>query len=62
MDAFWSSATATVNGNKDKLDLGIRLSALVGLKGPYIYGGPCLPDHDHCGYEVAAQVTFVLEA
>ena len=55
LDAFWSSATATVDGNKDKLDLGIHLSALVGLKGPYIHEGP-LPDYDHCGYEVAAQI------
>ena len=55
LDAFWSSATATVDGNKDKLDLGLRLSGLVGLKGPYIHEGP-LPDYDHCGYEVAAQI------
>jgi hypothetical protein len=55
LDAFWSTATATVQGNKDKLELGIHLSALVGLKGPYIHEGP-LPDYDHCGYEVAAQI------
>jgi hypothetical protein len=55
LDAFWSSATATVNGNKDKLVLGLCLSRLVGLDGPYIHEGP-LPDFDHCGYEVAIQM------
>ena len=55
LDAFWSSATATVHGNKDKLDLGIHLSKLVGLRGPYIHEGP-FPDYDHCGYEVAVQI------
>lgn len=55
LDACWSSATATVNGNRDKLQLGIQMSALVGLDGPYLHKGP-LPDHDHCGYEVAMQM------
>jgi hypothetical protein len=55
LDAFWSSATSTVNGNKDKLVLGLRLSRLVGLDAPYIHEGP-LPSHDHCGYEVAIQM------
>jgi hypothetical protein len=35
--------------------MGIRLSRLVGLDGPYIHQGP-LPSHDHCGYEVAIQI------
>jgi hypothetical protein len=55
LDAFWCTATATVQGNKDKLDLGIRLSGLVGLEGPYIHEGP-FPDYDHCGYEAAVQI------
>jgi hypothetical protein len=55
LDALWSTASATVHGNKDKIDMGLRLSGLVGLQGPYIHEGP-LPDYDHCGYEVAAQV------
>jgi hypothetical protein len=55
LDAFWSSAASTVNGNRDKLVVGIRLSRLVGLDGPYIHEGP-LPSHDHCGYEVAIQM------
>ena len=55
LDAFWSSATSTVNGNRDKLVMGLRLSRLVGLDGPYIHQGP-LPNHDHWGYEVAVQM------
>jgi hypothetical protein len=55
LDAFWSSAAATVNGNRDKLVVGIRLSKLVGLEGPYLHEGP-LPDHDHCGCKVAIQM------
>jgi hypothetical protein len=55
LDAFWCTATATVYGNKDKLDLALSLSELVGLDGPCIHIGP-LPSHDHCGYEVAAQM------
>jgi hypothetical protein len=55
LDAFWSSASATVNGNRDRLVAGLRLSELVGLQGPYVHEGP-LPDHDHCGYEVAVQM------
>lgn len=55
LDACWSSATATVNGNQDKLQLAIRMLALVGLEGPYLHKGP-LPDHDHCGYKVAMQM------
>jgi hypothetical protein len=55
LDAFWSSATATVNGNRDKLRLGLKMSELVGLTGPYVHDGP-LPNHDHCGYEVAVQI------
>jgi hypothetical protein len=35
--------------------MGIRLSKLVGLDGPYVHEGP-LPSHDHCGYEVAVQM------
>jgi hypothetical protein len=55
LDAFWSSATSTVIGNRDKLEMGLRLSRMVGLDGPYIHQGP-LPSHDHCGYEVAIQM------
>ena len=52
LDAFWSRATGTVNGQRDKLALAIKLSGLVGLKGPCKHEGP-LPDFDHCGYEAA---------
>jgi hypothetical protein len=55
LDAFWSSASSTVNGNRDKLALGIRLSRMIGLDGPLVHDGP-LPSFDHCGYEVAAQM------
>lgn len=55
LDVFWSSSSATVNGNRDKLVLGFRLSRLVGLEGPCILEGP-LPAFDHCGYDVAIQM------
>jgi hypothetical protein len=55
LDAFWSRATSTVNGHRDRAAFGLRLSALVKLKGPYVHRGP-LPTHDHCGYEVAIQM------
>jgi hypothetical protein len=55
LDVFWSSATPTVQGNRDKLAMGLRLSLMVGLKGPFVHEGP-LPDYDHCGYEVAIEM------
>jgi hypothetical protein len=55
LDAFWSRASDTVAGNRDKLRLGMRMSELVGLDGPYVQDGP-LPSFDHCGYEVAVQM------
>jgi hypothetical protein len=55
LDAFWSSATATVNGNREKINMSLRMSRLVGLDGPYNHAGP-LPSHDHCGYEIAIEI------
>ena len=55
MDAMWSRASSTVRGQRDRLAFGLKMSALVGLEGPYEHHGP-LPDHDHCGYEVATQM------
>jgi hypothetical protein len=40
LDTFWSGAAATVRGNKDKLAEGLRMSAAVGLAGPYETDGP----------------------
>jgi hypothetical protein len=57
LDAFWSWAAATVRGNKDKLEEGLRMSAAVRLAGPYETDGP-LPEFDHCGYEVAIQMVL----
>ena len=55
LDAFWSSESVTVLGNKGKINMSLKLSALVGLQGPYLHDGP-FPAYDHCGYEVAIQM------
>jgi len=39
------------------VEKGIRLSARMGIKGPYLDPGP-FPMHDHCGYEVALQMVL----
>jgi hypothetical protein len=57
LDACWSRATSTVSGNASQIRQGLRLSASVGLSGPYYPPGP-LPRHDHCGYEVAIQMVL----
>jgi hypothetical protein len=57
LDALWSRATSTVETNADRLSLGIRLSRMVGLDGPYVHQGP-YPPYDHCGYEVAVQMVL----
>eukprot|EP00978_Attheya_sp_CCMP212_P011834 scaffold29388_cov54-Attheya_sp.AAC.2 len=55
LDAFWSRSTATVSGHKDNLNQTLKFSRLLGMEGPFIQDGP-LPGHDHCGYEVAADM------
>ena len=55
LDAFWSSASSTVEGNMRKTKLALNFSSRLGLKGPYSQDGP-LPNYDHCGYEVAIQM------
>jgi len=55
LDAFWSRESNTVRANADRAERQIRLSDLVGLKGPFIQEDK-LPDHDHCGYEVAVEI------
>jgi hypothetical protein len=55
LDAFWSRARSTVEQNTRKVLEGLKISARLGLLGPYLDPGP-LPVHDHCGYEVALQV------
>ena len=58
LDACWSRATSTVSGNASLLiRQGLRLSASVGLEGPYYPPGP-VPGHDHCGYKVAIQMVL----
>ena len=52
LDAFWSRASGTVTQNAKRAQMGIELSSLVGLQGPYEDAGTN-PDYDHCGYEVA---------
>jgi hypothetical protein len=59
LDAFWSRAEDTVNGNRDKLANTLTLSSLVGLRGgPCVHDGP-YPDYDHCGYEVAINMLLL---
>jgi hypothetical protein len=55
LDAFWSRASPTVNGNRDRLLFGIKMSKVVGLHGPYLHDGP-MPSYNHCGYVVAIQM------
>jgi hypothetical protein len=55
LDAFWSRARSTVEANTAKVREGLRISAKLGLLGPYFNPGP-LPLHDDCGYQVALQI------
>ena len=55
LDAFWSRAGSTVNGQATLIQKGMALSKLVGLEPPYLEPGP-LPAYDHCGYGVAIQL------
>jgi hypothetical protein len=57
LDAFWSRASSTVKGNRDRVKILLDLLAEVRLKGPYEVVGN-FPHHDHCGYEVA--ITMLL--
>jgi hypothetical protein len=55
LDALWSRASSTVEGNAGMVARCLRHSKLLGLTGPYSAIGP-LPYYDHCGYEVALQL------
>jgi hypothetical protein len=55
LDTFWSRARGTALSNRDKVAFALKMSELVGLQGSYEADGP-LPDHDHCGYEVAVEM------
>jgi hypothetical protein len=59
LDAFWSTASSTVAGNRDKIRQGLVLSKLVGLDGPYVHYGS-MPSTDTFGYEVAIQTVLAL--
>ena len=52
LDAFWSRASSTSRGNRDKVRQMLSFSDIVGLNGPFRHEGP-FPNFDHCGYEVA---------
>jgi hypothetical protein len=52
LDAFWSRASSTVAGNKDRAKMFMSLSGLVGLSGPFENIGT-MPTRDTFGYEVA---------
>jgi hypothetical protein len=55
LDSFWSRAKSTVLANRDKVAFGIKMSATMGLLGPYKSNGS-LPEDNHCGYEVAFEM------
>ena len=55
LDAFWSRATSTVLGNRDKVKKMCEHSSRFGLSGPFVSSGP-YPSYDHCGYEVALEM------
>jgi hypothetical protein len=55
LDAFWSRAKGTALNNRDKVAFALKMSAAMGLLGPYEANGP-LPEVDHCGYEVAIEM------
>jgi hypothetical protein len=57
LDAFWSRASSTVLGNRDKIKQAFNLSQLVGLEGPYVHFGS-MPSTDTFGYEVAIQTVL----
>jgi hypothetical protein len=57
LDALRSRASTTVENNANRIALGLRMSRLVGLDGPYYHEGP-FPDFDHCGFEVAIQMVL----
>ena len=43
LHAIWIRATSTVNGQKDCLAFALKMSARVGLEGPYKHFGPYSP-------------------
>jgi hypothetical protein len=59
LDTFWSQAKSTAISNQDKVAFKIKMSAAIGLQGSYEAYGP-LPDHNHCGYEMAFEMLMHL--
>ena len=57
LDAIWSITRGTVRGNTDRINMGVQLSASVGLLGPYKHG-ISLPYEDHCVYEAKFQTVL----
>ena len=55
LDAFWSSASGTVEKHNYRLRAGIKYSKVLVLHSPYYQLGS-LSDYDHCGYNVACQM------
>ena len=55
LDSFWSASTNTVNGQRNRIKMGLKFSQSLGPSGPYTQVGH-LPPYDHCGYEVACQM------
>jgi hypothetical protein len=57
LDAFWSRASSTVLGHRDRMKQALALSESVGLEGPYVHWGT-MPLSDTFGYEVAIQTVL----
>jgi len=55
LDCFWSREPQTVKQNTRRVEQQIKFSNLVGLSSPFKFT-TCLPDFDHCGYEVAVAI------
>jgi hypothetical protein len=51
LDSFWSRASSTVAGNRDRVKAFLNFSSMVGLQGPFVHEGS-MPSGDTFGYEV----------
>ena len=57
LDAFWSLARSTVEGNARQVRHGLALCKRMGFSAPYLRPEP-LPSFDHCGCKVAIHMVL----
>jgi len=55
LDVFWSRERATIANNVRNARKLCKMSAQVGMGGPFLSNGP-MPSWDYCGYEVAVGI------